>query len=147
MLSSVCRSLAAALLAGTFATTLSAQEFRATVKGQVVDPSHASVPGVTVTLQNQDTNEIVSAVTNSDGAYTIPFLRPGLYTLSVDLTGFQKYVRKDMRLEVSQTALVNVQLAVAGVAAQWAHPAADTLVGAKYAAHAFLRRVKACPTP
>jgi hypothetical protein len=38
-------------------------------------------------------------------------------------------------------------LAVAGVAAQWAHPAADTLVGAKYAAHAFLRRVKACPTP
>jgi cation diffusion facilitator CzcD-associated flavoprotein CzcO len=38
-------------------------------------------------------------------------------------------------------------LALAGVAAQWAFPAADTLVGAKYAARAFLRRVKVCPTP
>ena len=38
-------------------------------------------------------------------------------------------------------------LALAGVPAQWAFPAADTLVGAKYAAHAFLRKVKACRTP
>ncbi len=37
-------------------------------------------------------------------------------------------------------------LSLAGVAAQWAYPAADTLVGAKYAAHGFLRRVRACPT-
>jgi cation diffusion facilitator CzcD-associated flavoprotein CzcO len=37
-------------------------------------------------------------------------------------------------------------LALAGVAAQWAYPAADTLVGAKYAARGFLRRVTACPT-
>ena len=37
-------------------------------------------------------------------------------------------------------------LALAGVPAQWAFPAADTLVGAKYAAHGFLRRVRACRT-
>jgi cation diffusion facilitator CzcD-associated flavoprotein CzcO len=37
-------------------------------------------------------------------------------------------------------------LALAGAPAQWAYPAADTLVGAKYAARHFLRRVKACPT-
>jgi len=35
-------------------------------------------------------------------------------------------------------------LSLAGVAAQWAFPAADTIAGAKYAAHGFLRRV--CPT-
>lgn len=35
-------------------------------------------------------------------------------------------------------------LAIAGVAGQWAFPAADTLTGAKYAARGFLRRVKAC---
>ena len=35
-------------------------------------------------------------------------------------------------------------LAVAGVAGQWAFPAADTLTGAKYAARGFLRRVKTC---
>jgi cation diffusion facilitator CzcD-associated flavoprotein CzcO len=37
-------------------------------------------------------------------------------------------------------------LALAGVSAQWAYPGADTLVGAKYAARGFLRRVKACRT-
>jgi hypothetical protein len=37
-------------------------------------------------------------------------------------------------------------LAVAGVAAQWAYPAADTLVGMKYVARRFLHRVRSCPT-
>jgi cation diffusion facilitator CzcD-associated flavoprotein CzcO len=37
-------------------------------------------------------------------------------------------------------------LALAGVAAQWAYPAADTLVGMKYVARRFLGRVLACPT-
>lgn len=37
-------------------------------------------------------------------------------------------------------------LAMAGIAAQWAYPAADTLAGAKYAARGFLKRVQACRT-
>jgi cation diffusion facilitator CzcD-associated flavoprotein CzcO len=37
-------------------------------------------------------------------------------------------------------------LALAGVPAQWAFPAADTLAGARYVAHAFLRRIRACRT-
>ena len=37
-------------------------------------------------------------------------------------------------------------LAVTGVASQWAYPAADTLVGMKYVARRFLRRVRACRT-
>ncbi len=37
-------------------------------------------------------------------------------------------------------------LALAGVAAQWAFPAADTLSGARYVAHGFLARVRSCPT-
>jgi cation diffusion facilitator CzcD-associated flavoprotein CzcO len=37
-------------------------------------------------------------------------------------------------------------LALAGAPAQWAFPGADTLVGARYAAHGFLRRIAACRT-
>jgi cation diffusion facilitator CzcD-associated flavoprotein CzcO len=37
-------------------------------------------------------------------------------------------------------------LSLAGVPAQWAFPAADTLLGAKYAARRFLRRIEACPS-
>ncbi|HJS48987.1 MAG TPA: hypothetical protein VJ745_01585 [Gaiellaceae bacterium] len=38
-------------------------------------------------------------------------------------------------------------IALAGAPAQWTYPAADTLVGMKYIARRFLRRVKACRTP
>jgi cation diffusion facilitator CzcD-associated flavoprotein CzcO len=37
-------------------------------------------------------------------------------------------------------------LAVTGAPAQWAFPAADTLAGARYVAHRFLRRIQACRT-
>jgi hypothetical protein len=37
-------------------------------------------------------------------------------------------------------------LSLAGVHSQWAFPAADTLAGARYAAHGFLRRIAACRT-
>jgi cation diffusion facilitator CzcD-associated flavoprotein CzcO len=37
-------------------------------------------------------------------------------------------------------------LALAGAPSQWAFPAADTLAGARYVAHGFLRRIKACRT-
>jgi hypothetical protein len=112
MLSVRSRFLPLCALVVAFAANASAQEFRATVKGQVVDTSDAALPGATVTVQNQDTNEVATATTNADGAYTVPFLRPGLYTLTVDMSGFQKSVRKDMRLEVGQVATVKVELGV-----------------------------------
>ncbi|HKC77971.1 MAG TPA: hypothetical protein VKB70_06265 [Gaiellaceae bacterium] len=37
-------------------------------------------------------------------------------------------------------------LAVAGAPGQWAFPGSDTLMGARYAAHRFLQRIKACRT-
>jgi len=92
--------------------TAAAQEFRATVKGQIVDSSKASLPGATVTVRNQDTNEVATATTNAEGNYTVPFLRPGTYTVTVEMSGFQKYTRSDMRLEVSQVAVINAQLGI-----------------------------------
>ena len=106
--------LSVALLLAT-AGGVMAQEFRATIKGQVVDSSQASLPGATATALNQETGEIATAVTNRDGSYTIPFLRPGLYTLTVEMPSFQKYTRKDMRLQVGETAAINVTLSIGGV--------------------------------
>lgn len=110
-------TLAAALLLA-LAGGVAAQEFRATIRGQVVDTSQAALPGATVTAQNTDTNEVGTTTTNAEGSYTLPFLRPGLYTLTVEMPGFQKYSRTDMRLQTNQTAEVNVTLALAGVTEQ-----------------------------
>jgi len=95
-----------------------AQEFRATVRGQVADSSKAAVPGATVTVTNTETGEVATTTSNAEGNYTLPFLRPGLYSLTVELSGFQKYVRSGLRLEVGQTAEVNVPLAVGGLTEQ-----------------------------
>jgi Carboxypeptidase regulatory-like domain/TonB-dependent Receptor Plug Domain len=108
---SFCGLLCAALMLAC-AGSASAQEFRATIKGQVVDTSQAALPGATVTVQNQDTNEVATAVTNNEGAYTVPFLRPGTYTLTVEMSGFQKNTRTNLRLSVGETANINVQLGV-----------------------------------
>jgi hypothetical protein len=104
------------LLLTAAASIAGAQEFRATVRGNVADTSKAAVPGATVMLQNADTGEVANTTSNAEGNYTLPFLRPGLYTLTVELPGFQKHVRSGLRLEVGQVAEINVQLAVGGLA-------------------------------
>src|SRR4051812_12582913 len=110
------QALLGAMLFVASAGSATAQEFRATVKGQVVDSSKAAVPGATVTVTNAETNEVVSTTSNADGNYTLPFLRPGLYNLTAELSGFTKYIRNGIRLEVGQTAEINVPLAVGGMA-------------------------------
>ena len=108
-----CVAIAALLLFS--AGSAAAQEFRATVRGQVLDSSNAALPGATVSAKNDETGEIATATTNTDGNYTIPFLRPGKYTLTVELSGFQKHTRSGMTLTVNETATINVALAVGGV--------------------------------
>lgn len=115
-MSGAVRVAAALLLA--MGSGVAAQEFRATVRGQIVDSSQGALPGATVTVQNVETNELATATSNQEGSYTIPFLRPGLYTMTVELPGFQKYTRTDMRLQVGQTAEIKVTLAVGGVTEQ-----------------------------
>lgn len=111
--SCVCVLTAAIVLAA--AASGVAQEFRATVRGKVVDTSQGALPGATVTLRNTDTNEVAAATTNAEGAYTVPFLRPGRYEMTVELQGFQKYNRSGMALQVSETATINVELGLGGV--------------------------------
>ena len=48
---------------------VSAQEFRATVKGRVLDSSQAALPGATVSVQNSETNEMATATTNGASVF------------------------------------------------------------------------------
>lgn len=108
------RTIGTVLLAmiSLIANTAAAQEFRATVKGRVLDSSGGALPGATVNVQNADTNELASTTTNEQGDYTVPFLRPGLYNVTVELAGFKKFASNGLRLQVSQVAEINAQLEV-----------------------------------
>src|SRR5262249_47923412 len=94
---------------------VSAQEFRATITGRVTDPNGLAVPGATVTAVNNQTREIAVGATTADGDYSIPFLKPGLYSVSAELSGFKKVTHPNVQLEVGQTAAVNFQLTLGEV--------------------------------
>lgn len=89
-----------------------AQEFRATVNGRVMDQNKAAVPNATISLRNTATNEAVVVTSNSEGNYTAPFLKPGVYTIAVEAAGFKKFLRDKQELSVSQTATIDIVLEV-----------------------------------
>ncbi len=127
---------------------LIAQEFRATLTGRVMDSSGAAMPNVTVTAKNAATNEITTAITGPQGAYTIPFLRPGTYNVSVEVAGFKKFLREGLILNVGQAATIDVELEVGGVAEQVTVTGEAPLLDAATAERGTLidsRRVKELP--
>jgi Carboxypeptidase regulatory-like domain/TonB-dependent Receptor Plug Domain len=79
--------------------------------GIVTDPSGSVIAGAAVNLKNQFTGEILSATTGSTGAYQFTLLKPGIYLISVSLTGF-KQVSETVEVLLGQTALANVKLEV-----------------------------------
>ena len=101
------------LLASAFA--LSAQEFRATITGRVLDPSGAAVPNVSVKALNAATGEASTATSDAAGTYTIPFLRPGVYTLTASAQGFKVANRANLTLQVGQIAGIDISLEVGAV--------------------------------
>jgi len=88
------------------------QEFRATITGRVLDQNKAAVASATVTVRNPKTNEAVAVTTNAEGVYNIPFINPGVYSITVEAAGFKKYVRDSQELQVGQTASIDVALEV-----------------------------------
>jgi hypothetical protein len=88
------------------------QESTAELRGRIADAQDAPVPGATVTITNQATGVVRQAISNADGTYFLTAISPGLYELVVELTGFSKYNRRDVRLDLGRTASLDVQLTV-----------------------------------
>ncbi|MFQ5776410.1 MAG: carboxypeptidase regulatory-like domain-containing protein [Terriglobia bacterium] len=91
-----------------------AQTITATLEGQVVDASGAVVPGATITAINTGTGLSRSARSSEVGEYRIPALPVGEYTVSAELAGFRREVKK-VTLRISQTARIDFTLQVGQV--------------------------------
>ena len=83
-------------------STAVAQEFRATISGRVLDASGSAVPNAKVQSTSVATGESSTATSDSSGNYTIPFLRPGQYKITVTAAGFKTYNRENITLQVGQ---------------------------------------------
>ena len=106
------RSLCAAVCLITASLPSYGQVFTATVNGIVKDPSGAIVPNATVTLTNTSTNDVRAGSTGSNGSYTVSQLTPGPYELSVQASGFKKYVQQGVNLRANDSAELDVNLQV-----------------------------------
>ena len=83
--------------------------------GTVKDASGALLPGVTVTASNTDTGIATATKTEQNGDYVITPLHIGRYSISVEVTGFHREIRKDIVLDVQQTIRLDFSLKVGAV--------------------------------
>ena len=94
---------------------LCAQNISGTIAGTVRDSSGAVIPNAAVTATHVETNSRFTTTTNNDGLYRFPTLPIGTYELSVEITGFQKYVGTGINLHVNENLTVDVTLVVGRV--------------------------------
>src|SRR6476469_7250759 len=88
-----------------------AQE-NATVTGTVFDPTGAAVPSAQITLTNIATGQSRNTNSNESGIYSFPNAGIGEFTLTVTASGFQKYIKSGMVVNVAQTLRADVNLTV-----------------------------------
>lgn len=87
-----------------------AQEFRGRIQGTVTDTSQASVVGATVTLRNVGTGVVTTRQTGDAGQYIFDLVQPGTYNVSVELSGFTRFVQENILLQQRGDVTVNATL-------------------------------------
>ncbi|HEY0875746.1 MAG TPA: TonB-dependent receptor [Vicinamibacterales bacterium] len=94
------------------------QQATGELRGRVVDPQGAVMPGVTIVARDADSGLFRETVTNAEGTFFFSGIRPGRYEVTAELAGFKKLTRPDVRVEVGKTASVDLRLEVGGIEQQ-----------------------------
>ena len=87
-----------------------AAQYRGTIRGVVTDPSGSVVPSAKVTMENTETSVAVTQETNANGLYLFNFVQPGNYSVTVEKSGFQKYVQNGVHVMATSDVTVNATL-------------------------------------
>ena len=91
---------------------LNAQETRGRITGHVLDSTRAPIPGASVVVTDTARGTTVTSTTSSEGLFQVNYLLPGNYQVTVEVTGFKKYLRDRLQLQISETRDLSVVLEV-----------------------------------
>jgi outer membrane receptor protein involved in Fe transport len=80
--------------------------------GTVTDATGAVVSGVEIKVTSESTGETRSVVSQSSGVYVVPLLPPGTYRIEGSKSGFKEWDAAGIRVNVTETATLNIQLQV-----------------------------------
>jgi len=88
------------------------QRVYGTIGGTATDASGAAVAEASVTLTNLDNGGKQSITTDSSGSYTFVNIQPGRYKLEAEKTGFKKFVREPILVQIESGLRVDISLVV-----------------------------------
>src|SRR4051794_17057558 len=106
------RSLSLGFFVCVLALAAFAQSFTGGITGTVRDPSGAVVPQAQVVIVSTATNTRVAIHSDASGNYSAISLQPGRYNMEVTVSGFKKYLRTGVTLDVQQQARIDIVLQV-----------------------------------
>jgi hypothetical protein len=91
---------------------LLAQSPSGALKGQISDPSGASVPAARVVAVSS-TGQFKAGVVHPDGSYEVNGLAPGAYTVRARAKGFAPFEQQNVQVAAGKTGKVNIALQIA----------------------------------
>ena len=94
------------------ASAADAQDFRGGITGRITDAQGGRLPGVTVTATHLATNVVSTATTDTDGGFSIPYLAPGAYKVTAELSGFKKAAREGIDVRIGDRIELALSLEV-----------------------------------
>jgi hypothetical protein len=98
------------------------------VVGTVKDSSGAVVPDAKVTLTNTETGVSVVRTTNADGAYEFTTVRPGIYVVSAEKSGFAIALMDNVQVQVAARMRVDLSMSIGQLSEKVLVTAASPLV-------------------
>ena len=113
----ICQLRSSALLAIVvllFSELLVGQGYFGTVSGTVTDASGAIVQGAKLTLLDEQKGYQFTTTSDKEGRYLFASIPPGSYSVSAEMSGFEKAVRTRIIVNVSENATANLSMKVAG---------------------------------
>ena len=109
-----CRALLI-VLSLLFTATARAQTGDGSLRGYVRDESGAVLPGVTVTAASDVLISPITVVSDATGYYRVPYLPPGEYRLTFELSGFSTTVREGIGLRAGANFAVDIVMKIGAV--------------------------------
>ena len=82
------------------------------IEGTITDPSGAVVPGVKVTLENEETKQKLETVSNDEGYYSFSEVTAGIYTFKVESSMFKPYELTGLPVNKKEKLQIGVKLRV-----------------------------------
>src|SRR5215211_5650140 len=109
-------ALAALLALVLFAPAAHAQLTRGAVNGTVRDEAGAAVAGATVRVSDPTKNFSRETTTNEEGFYRVAALEPGVYTVTIQGSGFGSLENQNVEVRTSNETTLDATLKAGGVA-------------------------------